>query len=453
MPRTATRHGRTRSGVRPRAGSPGGRLPLAVGVAAVLAVAACSDSPTAPAASGTAPSASAGPSAGGVAPEKPITDYLQYVGGTAGAADPAAAPIVIGWVNVEGGPIGSTPEATRGAQAAVAYVNEKLGGIGGRPLELKVCAITTAEEEGRTCGQQMLDDASVQAVAFGNVFLGDTSYNSVLAGRKPLVVGVATGPSVATTANAFVLFGDLTHVFAPWGTYARDSLKARTAALVHTNAPGDTAAAAAVRRGLESAGITVTAVAFDAQATDLLGPVTAAGAQAADVIVPIAQGQGCVGIAKALVQLGNTKPVAATPVCLTADVAQGNGGDLPQWTYGIAQTLPSDASAPDAKAYHDASAAAGLSSQDAGQVFAALAWSEILTYAKVLNELGPDKVTPDAVAARLKAFAGPVVMGAPEVRCGQFHDAPAVCNSLATFYAYRGKGSFAQVAGWLRPPA
>jgi branched-chain amino acid transport system substrate-binding protein len=415
---------------------------------ASLTLTACgttSSSPATPVATGSADA--------GVADAQAVTDFLGYVGGKAQAADKSKAPVGIGWVNIEGGAIGSTPEATRAAEAAVKYVNEKLGGVGGRPLELRVCTIASAEEEGQKCGQQMVNDATVQAVAFGNVFLGDNSFNSVLNGAKPVVVGVATGASVPTAKNAYILFGDLTHVFAPYGTYARDVLHAKTAAVMYTNAPGDKAAGAAVRKGLEDAGLKVTAVGFEAQATDLLGPVTAAGALKADVVVPIAQGQGCVGIAKALKQLGVSKPVVATPVCLSADVAQGLGGDLPAWTYGIAQTLPSDASAADSKAYLETATQFGLSGPDAGQVFAALAWSEILTYARLFNAIGPDKITPAAVSERLRAFTGPVIMGPPQLSCGQFTDAPAVCNSLAKFYAYQGKGAFTPATGWLRAPA
>lgn len=430
---------------------PGRTSLLILGTSAVLALSACGSPSSGPAGGAAGPAADAptiGEDSGTV-----VTDYLDYVGGTAGAADPAKEPIGIGWVNIEGGPAGSSPEATRGAEAAVEYVNGKLGGIGGRPLALKVCMIAGAEEEGQKCGQQLLNDTTVQALAFGAVFVGDTSFTSVVAGKKPLLVGVAAGPSVPTAKNTYILNGDLTHAFGPWGTYARDVLKAKTASVIYTNQPGDKAAAAAVRRGLEAAGVTVTAVGFDAQATDLLGPVTAAGASTADLIVPISQGQGCVGIAKALQQLGNTKPVAATPVCLTPDVAQGLGGDLPQWGYGVAQTLPTDADAADAKAYLAASAEVGLSAQDATNVWAALAWSQILTYAKMFNAVGADKVSPETVSAELARFTGPVVMGAPQVACGQFDDAPAVCNNRSKFYLYQGKGSFRPVTAWLQPVA
>jgi branched-chain amino acid transport system substrate-binding protein len=115
--------------------------------------------------------------------------------------------------------------------------------------------------------------------------------------------------------------------------------------------------------------------------------------------------------------------------------------------------LPTDSNAPDAKAYLDAATQSGLSQKDATQVFAALAWSEILTYAKMFDAIGADKVSPKTVSAQLGQFTGPVIMGAPEVKCGQFADAPAVCNSQSKFYAYQGKRAFTQVADWLRPPS
>lgn len=425
---------------------------LAPVVGAVLFTSACAG-----AADGTNSASSPGSGASATGPakgdsvEEGVTDYLAYTGGKAGPAKKDLAPITIGWVNVEGTANGA-PEATKGARAAVDYVNKELGGIGGRPLALRVCKIASAEEEGQRCGQEMMNDSDVSAVAFGNVFVGDQSFNSVLKGKKPVLVSVATGPSVPTAKNTAIIFGDLSHVWGPWGSYSRDVLHAKTAAIVHTNTPPDKVAAQAAREAMEKAGIKVKSVGFDAQATDLLGPVTAAGGQTADVIVPIAVGQGCVGIAKALKQLGSTKPVVSTPVCLSPDVMQGLGGDFPQWTYGIAQTLPTDSSAPDAEAYRKASARAGLGKEDQAKVWAAVSWSSVLAYAKVMNEVGGDRITPDAVAARLAEFTGPVVMGAPKVDCGKHADSPAVCNDQDRFYAYKGKGAFTAVTGWLRPP-
>jgi branched-chain amino acid transport system substrate-binding protein len=424
---------------------------LAVPTVALFALAACAASPTTSATSG-APTSSAPVGAPAAPADSGVTDYVSYVGGKAGAADQSLSPIGIGWVNVEGGP-GGSPEATLGAKAAVRYVNEKLGGIGGHPLKLQVCTVASAEEEGQKCGQQLLNDSSVAAIGVGNLFIGDRSFTSVIAGQKPVLVGVATGPSLSTAKNTYALFGDLPHIFGAWATYARDVLHAKTVAVIHTNTQGDKVASSAVIAGLQSAGLTVKTVGFDAQATDLLGPVTAAGAQTADVIVPISIGAGCVGIAKALKQLGVRKPVVSTPICLTPDVAQGLGGDLPAWTYGIAQTLPTDPTAADSKTFLAESAKAGLDAGDASKVFAPLGWTTILTYAKMFNSVGADKVSAGTVGPALKAFHGPVIMGAPEVTCGKYADAPAVCNDQSRFYQYQGKGQFQPLTGWLRPVA
>ncbi|MEU3617929.1 ABC transporter substrate-binding protein [Streptomyces sp. NPDC006872] len=420
-------------------------------LAPLLGVAACGGSGDNASTSSGTQGATSSASADSRPASAVVTDYLSYVGGKTGKADSSLSPVGLGWVNVEGAP-GGSPEATLGAKAAVKYVNEQLGGIGGHPLELSVCTVVSAEEEGQKCGQQMLGDKNVSGIGIGNLYLGDASFNSVVAGKKPVLVGVATGPSIATAKNTYSTFGDLPHIFGTWGTYSRDVLHAKTAAVIHTNTPGDKIASSAAVMGLKAAGLTVKSVGFDAQATDLIGPVTAAGAVSADVIVPISIGSGCVGIAKALKQLGVNKPVVSTPLCMSPDVAQGLGGDLPTWTYGIAQTLPTDSTAADSKAFLTESAKAGLSPKTASQVFAPLGWSTVLTYAKVFNAIGADKITPATVTEQLKKFTGPVIMGASEVECGKYQDAPAVCNDQSRFYQYQGKGQFKPLTDWIRPP-
>ena len=149
-------------------------------------------------------------------------------------------------------------------------------------------------------------------------------------------------------------------------------------------------AADAASAGLEAAGIEVTAVGYDAESTDLLGPLTAAGGQDADVIVPMTDFAGCSNLALALEQIGADQPVVSNPLCLAPPVAEALGGDLPQWTYGIAQSLPGDTTAPDSAVYLETSAKYGLDPAMAGNPFAALSWAQILTIAKFMNAAGPD---------------------------------------------------------------
>jgi branched-chain amino acid transport system substrate-binding protein len=360
-------------------------------------------------------------------------------------------PIAIGWVNAQGG-TNEIPEATQGAEAAVAYVNSELGGIGGHPIELHTCFIVEAEEEGQACGQQLANDDDVSIIAFGAVVTGNESFYATLDAAKPVVIGVSANPADNTAENAYALYGTQTSVLGPWGTYARDVLGAETAAIVYPSQAGANTAADATTAGLEAAGIEVTSVGYDPEATDLLGPLTAAGGQDADVIVPMTDFNGCSNLFNALDQIGADQPVVSNPLCLSPVVAEALGGDLPQWTYGIAQSLPGDTSAPDSAVYLETSAEHGLDPASAGNPFAALSWALILTVTKFMNAVGPDNITPETMTEQAQAFAGPLIMGAPSVQCGYDPEQPAACNNQTKFYTYEGAGQFVPASDWLRPP-
>jgi DNA-binding NarL/FixJ family response regulator len=104
-----------------------------------------------------------------------VSDYLKYSGGTAGAADRNTSPIAIGWVNQQGGPSDVGRGATKGAEMAVKYINAELGGIDGHPIELHTCFLSTAEEQGQTCGQKLANDDAVDVIAVGAVAIGAQS--------------------------------------------------------------------------------------------------------------------------------------------------------------------------------------------------------------------------------------------------------------------------------------
>ncbi|MBO0868231.1 MAG: ABC transporter substrate-binding protein [Micromonosporaceae bacterium] len=416
--------------------------------AAALLFAGC----TKPAANNTQTTAGSAAPAASQSPVAGVTDYLAYTGGTAGAADTSKSPIAIGWVNAQGGTNG-IPEATEAAQAAIKYINTELGGIGGHPLTLHTCFIAQAEEEGQKCGQQLVNDKSVSIVVYGAVVVGNQSLAATINGQKPILVGVSGAPADANAKNAFILYGDQTHVLAPWGTYARDVVHAKTAAVVYPSQAGANTAAAAAKKGLQDAGIQVKSVGYATNATDLLGPLTAAGGQTADVVVPMTDATGCINLAKALTQIHSTKPVVSNPLCLSPQVAQGLGGDFPAgWVYGIAQVLPSDPTAPDAVYYVNTSTKYGLKKATTGNPYAALGWDLMLETAKLMNGVGADSITPQAMISALQAFKGPLVMGAPTLSCGKYPDAPAVCNDQTKFYKYLGKGQFQAASDWLQPP-
>ena len=111
---------------------------------------------------------------------------LAYTGGTAGPANPSLEPIVIGYVNQEGG-VAAFPEATPGTKAAVNYVNKELGGIGGHPIELKSCR---GAGRGRWPAVRDRDGQrpTGRAVLTGVMTVGNDSLYKIVAPKHPVIV-------------------------------------------------------------------------------------------------------------------------------------------------------------------------------------------------------------------------------------------------------------------------
>src|SRR3954447_26950556 len=126
------------------------RPALALGATTLmLGAAACGGSDKSSSSGASGSSASRNPTApSGAGLDKAAAQYQSFVGGTAGKADASQSPFVVGFVNDEGG-VPSFREGSAAADAAVKFVNEKLGGVGGHPLKLKKCLVSGSEEQGQ----------------------------------------------------------------------------------------------------------------------------------------------------------------------------------------------------------------------------------------------------------------------------------------------------------------
>ena len=162
----------------------------------------------------------------------------------------------------------------------------------------------------------------------------------------------------------------------------------------------------------------VKSVAWNPNATDLVGPLTAAGAQTADVIITNSDPKGCVNLYKALQSLKIDTPVVSEPLCINEQVSKAIG-DFPQWTYGIASTLASDMADPTAQAYAKVVKEMGVPAQYSQDVWIPTSFHEMLTIFQWMNKIGPDNITEETIAEQAKAFKGPQAWGAPTIRVRQ----------------------------------
>jgi branched-chain amino acid transport system substrate-binding protein len=396
-------------------------------------------------------SAVAALAATGAAPPPQVLNYQVYSGGK-GKAKASLAPVTLGFINGQGGPPNfNFPQPTRVIEAAVKMANAELGGIHGHPIKLDECFIAQAEEEGVRCGQQMANDRNVKVILYGAVIVGNQSIYATIKGSKPIVGGVTANAADPTAKNAYFLNGSQTSVLGPFGTYTKRYLpKVKTVAIVYPNQPGADTAAFALRKGMQQVGVKVTMIATPQLATDLLGPATQA--SSADMIIPALGFTDCVPFARALDQIHYSKPVLSTPLCTFIPKGAYAGGDLPKWTFGIAQTLVNLRS-PQSTLYLKKGLQYGTTVADMVNVFAEIAWEELLATVKIANTIPFNKLSSATISAGFKTFKGPLILAAPDIACGKASPGePAVCGNETQFYNYLGQGKWKAASSWLKPP-
>ncbi len=384
---------------------------------------------------------------------------LDYTGGRAGPADDTLEPIVIGYVNQEGS-VPAFPEATAGTEAAVEYVNRELGGIGGHPLQLKTCAVQ-AEEDGQKCGTEMVNDAKVQVVLTGVLTAGNDSLYKVVVPKLPVIVGnpvanpdfLTQGIDAFTPGSPGVIQG--LAVFIAKVLSTPDKPVETVAVVYGDNEGAKTAVNVLFNPVLNQLGITdikAVPVPDTATAPDLQAALQAAGAQDADVVVPLVIAPLCIATYDALKAAGISPTVVTTGLCYGTSMTQhlkdvGDPGDVPDgWYfggYGYSYFMPDEASGmttylAKVRQY------GGEDVEYTG--FAGPQFGNVLTLAKFLNAIGPDSVTGDAIKAQVDAFSGPMMMTAGAMTCGEVSPIfPSLCGAEMGIQQYVG-GEWVSVA-------
>jgi branched-chain amino acid transport system substrate-binding protein len=284
--------------------------------------------------------------------------------------------------------------------------------------------------------------------------VGAATIDSTIAGKKPIIFGFSFDPADLKTKNLFVLGPAGPFAVYPFGTIGSDYLKAKTAALVHPQTAAWGPNSTAIKLALESAGVKVKMVSFDAKTSDLVGPLTAAGAQSADMVTPMVNTpSNCLAAVKALTTLGiDPNKIVWFTLCAQPALLKGFGGDFPKYISGISQSGDALADTPTGKVFVKTFTDMGKDPKLAQDPWYSGIFGQIMTIAQFMNSVGYDKLTPEAIIAKAKGFKGPQLLGGPVIQCGKYPDAPASCGDGNYFFKYEGDGKWSRVTGWLQPP-
>jgi branched-chain amino acid transport system substrate-binding protein len=382
---------------------------------------------------------------------KAVSIYSKFVGGKPGKASTTKRPIVVGYVNDEGG-IPSFPEGTAAARAAVRFVNEKLGGVRGHPLKLNECLISTGEEQGQGCAQKFLGTKRLGVVVEAQAVVGSQAFHQTLAGKLPVVIAVPISPADATAKNAYAIGSGVFGVIPGTASFAK-VVKAKTASLLF---PGDDPtgqlAAKNIKEALTKAGIAVTDVGYKFSAPDMLPSVIASGAGRTDVTITLFPSPpSCIAGAKALQQANVTKPTVGLSACIADPVKQALG-DYPKMTYIALNTNPSIPGDPSTDAYVRVMKTYAPANANTGG-FAPFSFVAVLQAVRALNLSGGAAATPAKIGSVLKAWKGPTPMSPPNVKYGSVPGLPAIPSLQTRLYEYKGNGKWVDVTGgkWVLP--
>jgi branched-chain amino acid transport system substrate-binding protein len=74
-----------------------------------------------------------------------------------------------------------------------------------------------------------------------------------------------------------------------------------------------------------------------------------------------------------------------------------------------------------------------------------------MTAARFLNAAGGANATEQTIATQAKGFAGPMLLGSAEIKCGRYPRSPGLCGAQTRVFEHTGGNTFKAVTDWLEP--
>ena len=254
-------------------------------------------------------------------------------------------PIVLGLLNLESGPV-TFPEYRQAAEAAVKYINDYKGGIGGRPVELASCATDGQPSTSARCAGQIVDKKPLAIL--GGADIGAPGAFPVYERAKLAYIGgIPFTPVESNAPNAVQFYSISIGDNAAASAYAAKDLGVKKASVIYTDdTQGKATGLGVIVPALKKAGVDVKGVPVGASAADLTSVAAAAIENEPDMIY-VNSPNACPGLLKALKSVGNTAKIFGIDPC-TSPPALKTAGEAANGLY-FAQPFDSlDSGTPDA---------------------------------------------------------------------------------------------------------
>jgi branched-chain amino acid transport system substrate-binding protein len=358
------------------------------------------------------------------------------------------APVLIGVQAPMEGPA-AYPQTGYGAQAAEKYINEKLGGINGRPVKIQLCAGDNSPETAINCANEFV--SSNVAMVFDAYDGGVASQVPILTSAKIPIVGELGAQGVADAlpaGQAFYFSGPL-ETSALGTMTVLNQLGKKTAALAVTEAPSSHGYVDKLITPIgNQLGITVSPL--YAPTTNMNFSVMAATELSSnpDVAGLIALPEdGCTGLIKALRQQGFGGTIFAGSCSqFISALGKDAAGAIVQprlWVPASKQYAPPDVQ----KQLDDfADAMEAIDRGDQQSARSLYSFSGMVDTAKILSGIKGD-ITPETITTAFKGVKDYQTFAGAKVTCDgtAWAGRPSSCSHQAIFFEVQPDGSLKPV--------
>ncbi|MCM3921801.1 ABC transporter substrate-binding protein [Frankia sp. AiPs1] len=307
------------------------------------------------------------------------------------------SPVRIGFISSEGGSAISTPEVRGGAEAALAYANDYLGGIAGRPVELVVCKETEDPAAARACANKMVED-KVAAVALGTTGLGDTIVPVITGAGIPYITPSGNSAAEYTSQGSYSWGGGLPSGLGAMAEYAK-AHGIKKVALFVIDVPAATAGARALGvPAFAKAGVGLDIVAIPPGTPDVTSQVTAAMGKDPGALGVIGEVTHCTAVLKAFQAVGATQPRLVIQPCAAKSLLDAD----PDALDGAQLLTQSDINSEDPEARLYRTVMAKYRPQTAPDGYAVTGYQSVLGLVRAVAGI-TGEITPASMSTALSA--------------------------------------------------
>lgn len=355
-------------------------------------------------------------------------------------------PIVLGMINQENTPLGSYPELSSAARAAAAFVNDRFGGVGGRPVEIEVCNTEFSPEGSTACAQQFAE-AGVPAV-LGGIDVFGNGVDTLADNEIPYVGGIPVSMSSVSSPSSYQWSGGTWGATIAFADHAATELGAESVAIAYPEFGPITDSAERGRQVLDAAGVgEVQMIPYPITATDLTSPLQAAAAARPDALIMLAADMGCKGAFDGVETVGLDAQLYLVGACATPKIIEEAGPAKTDGTiFNVEGPIDRSADNVDFSLYVAAAEEYGDGFDPVGA--GTVSFRSFMNLWAVLVEL--DEVTPQSISEALGARADELSFMGHPYTCDQqqLSGLPAMC-SPQQILARIEDGELVQIGDWI----